>query len=244
MKHEADEEAEAFLAQPDPNDISHASVESRKKGWTQYLLNWRLLFEIALVSAVVYLIILLRTTPTKHLRRTPVPKLLRKMYTFHNDPQYTREDMFLNESTTLHTLHNWIPLSSESRGYIRAPASGSYDLPEPLQIALDRHNDGPGYMVSVFHQLHCLSYLAEHFQQGYGGIELTEEVAHHSAHCFNYVRQGLMCNADVTLEGKTEAGPGEGSEHECVDYDALLKWANDNAAYKWRNALLPEDSVL
>jgi hypothetical protein len=152
--------------------------------------------------------------------------------------------MFLNESTTLHTLHNWIPLSSESRGYIRAPTSGSYDLPEPLNIAIDRHDDGPGYMVSVFHQLHCLSYLAEHFQRGYGGIELTEEVAHHSAHCFNYVRQGLMCNADVTLEGKTDAGPGEGSEHECVDYDALLKWANDNAAYKWRNALLPEDSVL
>jgi hypothetical protein len=99
-------------------------------------------------------------------------------------------------------------------------------------------------MVSVFHQLHCLSYLAEHFQRGYGGIELTEEVAHHSAHCFNYVRQGLMCNADVTLEGKTDVGPGEGSEHECVDYEALLKWANDNAAYKWRNALLPEDSVL
>jgi hypothetical protein len=152
--------------------------------------------------------------------------------------------MFLNESTTLHTLHNWIPLSSESRGYIRAPESGSYDLPEPLNIAIDRHNDGPGYMVSVFHQLHCLSYLAEYFQRGYGGIELTEEVAHHSAHCFNYVRQGLMCNADVTLEGKTDAGPGEGSEHECVDYEALLKWANDNAAYKWRNALLPEDSVL
>src|SRR5262245_33491303 len=36
----------------------------------------------------------------------------RKIYTFHNDPKYTREDMFFNESTTLHTLHNWIPLSS------------------------------------------------------------------------------------------------------------------------------------
>jgi hypothetical protein len=25
---------------------------------------------------------------------------------------------------------------------------------------------------------------------------------------------GIMCSADTTLEGKTEAGPGEGSEHE------------------------------
>ncbi len=81
-------------------------------------------------------------------------------------------------------------------------------------MPLDRHNDGPGYMVTVFHQLHCLSYLAEHYQQGYAGVQLSKEVAHHTAHCFNYIRQGIICSADTTLEGKTEAGPGEGSEHE------------------------------
>jgi hypothetical protein len=152
--------------------------------------------------------------------------------------------MFMNESATLHTLHNWIPLSSEARGYIVIPDRKPYDLPEPSEIAIDRHTDGPGYMMSVFHQLHCLSYLAEYFSRGYAGIALTEKVAHHSAHCFNYIRQGITCNADVTLEGKTDAGPGEGSEHECVDYDALLKWANDHGGYRWRNGLLPEDAVL
>jgi hypothetical protein len=173
---------------------------------------------------------------------TQVP---RKIYTFHNDPKYTNEDMFLNESMTLHTLHNWIPLSSESRGYIaHIDLNGPYDLPEPHTIAVDRHNDGPGFMMSVFHQLHCLSYLAENYQRGYGGHELTKEVAHHSAHCFNYIRQGITCNADVTLEGKTEAGPGEGSEHECVDYEKLLEWANEHSAYRWRNGLLPDDAVL
>jgi len=171
--------------------------------------------------------------------------------------------MFFNESTTLHTLHNWIPFSSgifssqqtflfvqainiksASRGYVVIPDASPYDLPEPYTVAIDRYNDGPGYMMSVFHQLHCLSYLAEHFQQGYGGIELVDEVAHHSAHCFNYLRQGIMCAADTTLEGKTDAGPGEGSEHECKDYDALLEWANSHAAMKWREALLPVESIL
>jgi hypothetical protein len=99
-------------------------------------------------------------------------------------------------------------------------------------------------MMSVFHQLHCLSYLAEHFQQGYGGVELEEKVAHHSAHCFNYLRQGIVCSADTTLEGATAAGPGEGSVHECVDYDKLLEWANGHSAYRWREALLPETSIL
>ena len=75
-------------------------------------------------------------------------------------------------------------------------------------------------------------------------LALEEEVAHHSAHCFNYLRQGIMCNADTTLEGKTDAGPGEGSEHECVDYDALLQWANKHGAYRWRNGLLPDTAIL
>jgi hypothetical protein len=46
----------------------------------------------------------------------------------------------------------------------------------------------------------------QHFQQGYGGTNLTQEVAHHSAHCFDYIRQALMCAGDTTLEGKTAAG--------------------------------------
>lgn len=99
-------------------------------------------------------------------------------------------------------------------------------------------------MMSVFHQLHCLSYIVEHFQEGYDGVKLDEEVAHHSVHCFNYLRQGITCNADVTLEGKTEAGPGEGSEHECVDYEALLGWANEHAGMKWREGLMPVESIL
>jgi hypothetical protein len=99
-------------------------------------------------------------------------------------------------------------------------------------------------MMSVFHQLHCLSYLAEHFQQGYGKVELAEEIAHHSAHCFNYLRQGIICTADTTLEGKTDAGPGEGSQHECTDYDALLEWANEHKAMAWREGLLPDTSIL
>lgn len=53
-----------------------------------------------------------------------------------------------------------------------------------------------------------------------------------------------MCAGDTTLEGKTEAGPGWGSIHECVDYDALLDWANENSAEKWRNGLMPGVSIL
>lgn len=98
--------------------------------------------------------------------------------------------------------------------------------------------------MTVFHQLHCLSYLAEHFQRGYGGHALEEEIAHHSVHCFSYLRQGLICNADTTLEGDTPEGPGQGSEHECVDYQALLGWANEHSGWKWPNSRMPGDTTL
>jgi hypothetical protein len=221
----------------------------------QYL---RIIIEVAMALTILFL--LFRPPPRRTIRRTPVPdckttastsKALfltstvpRKIVTFHTDPTYTNENMFFNETLTLHTLHNWIPLSSDSRGYIVLPPSASsYDLPPPYTVALDRYNEGPGYMISVFHQLHCLSYLAQHFQRGYGGVELDEKVAHHAAHCFEYLRQAIMCSADTTLEGKT-GEPGEGSMHECVDYEALLGWANENAAFRWRNGLLPEEAVL
>jgi hypothetical protein len=83
----------------------------------------------------------------------------------------------------------------------------------------------------------------QHFQTGFGGVELTQEVAHHSAHCFDYLRQSIMCAADTSLEGKTEAGPGWGSKHQCTDYDALLAWANEHTVVKFRK-LMPEEAVL
>jgi CTP-dependent riboflavin kinase len=137
---------------------------------------------------------------------------------------------------------------SEARGFIVIDKPEDYDLPKPYVVNIpspgpERTREGPGYMMTVFHQLHCLSYLAEHYQQGYGGVNLTEEVAEHTGHCFNYLRQGIMCSADVTLEGETKEGPGEGSEHECVDYDALLEWANEHGAMPWRGTL-PDTAVL
>lgn len=50
-----------------------------------------------------------------------------------------------------------IDLHADARGYISLPNHTEYDdLVEPLEVRLDRYHNGPGYMVSVFHQLHCL----------------------------------------------------------------------------------------
>jgi len=50
-----------------------------------------------------------------------------------------------------------------------------------------------------------------------------------------------MCAADTTLEGNvTEIGKGWGSPRMCVDYDAVLDWANKHGALAWRNELIPD----
>ncbi|TKX23757.1 oxidase [Elsinoe australis] len=239
----ADEEKQAFLSLPGVPDHAATVVEQRNSKLWSY---GRLALEVIMAAAIV--LFLVRSPSTRKFREdmsSPVPTFPRKSSFFISNQTFLNEHMFASNKQTRLTLHNWLPISSDARGYISLPNHTEYDdLVEPLEVRLDRYHNGPGYMVSVFHQLHCLSYLVEKFQVGYSGENLTREVAHHSAHCFDYLRQSIMCAGDTTLEGKTEAGPGWGTPHECVDYDALLDWANKNAASKWRGPMPDELAIL
>ncbi|KAI0512810.1 hypothetical protein F5B22DRAFT_648402 [Xylaria bambusicola] len=239
-KEDAMEEEQAFLrSSSGPEDAAWAQQSRNRK--THYL---RLALEVGMAATIVVLLAYILHERTQ-VKSSPTPKFPRKTYKFLPDPNYVRGDMLFSEQETLNTLHSWIPLSSDARGYVQIPNHASYDiLADPYTVALDRNTDGPAYMMSVFHQLHCLSYVVDHYQRGYGGANLTDDVAHHSAHCFDYLRQSIMCAADTNLEGETEAGPGWGSDHVCTDYDALLQWANEHGAMKWRNGLLPGVAIL
>ncbi|KAF2667311.1 hypothetical protein BT63DRAFT_426201 [Microthyrium microscopicum] len=53
----------------------------------------------------------------------------------------------------------------------------------------------------------------------------------HMGHCFDYLRQVLMCAADTNMEplGADLGGAsGWGSERTCRDYDAVVRWASKN----------------
>lgn len=58
------------------------------------------------------------------------------------------------------------------------------------------------------------------------------------AHCLDYLRQVLMCNADYTIFGfyfveDHSTGMNFNTEHKCKNYDDILAWAE--------NYWLPED---
>jgi len=66
---------------------------------------------------------------------------------------------------------------------------------------------------------------------------LVPQLSHHWEHCFDFLRQVLMCTADVTLENLEKAADGKtllasvngwGSTHLCRDFSAVSRWATDH----------------
>jgi hypothetical protein len=51
--------------------------------------------------------------------------------------------------------------------------------------------------------------------------------SYHASHCFNYLRQGILCSMDSTLEGSGEgsgAADGSGQLHICRDRGEVIPW--------------------
>ncbi|CZT23732.1 uncharacterized protein RCC_09446 [Ramularia collo-cygni] len=98
-------------------------------------------------------------------------------------------------------------------------------------------------VVSVFHQLHCLytlrrAYYAE--QSDHDGLEDFDfglERNKHAGHCFEYLRQSLMCSADSSIEPahvkKTDGQEflGWDVSRTCRSYDQLKQWAGERRAF-------------
>ncbi|EPE30614.1 hypothetical protein GLAREA_03581 [Glarea lozoyensis ATCC 20868] len=115
------------------------------------------------------------------------------------------------------------------------------------------------YMISAYHQLHCLRKLHVALFELQTELETTKESLNprhgnhehpdavnvtmlehppgvsiaHVEHCFSYLKQGLMCAGDITLEGPDSSGKtlkGWGTTHQCRRFEGkggLNEWAID-----------------
>ncbi|KAF1815938.1 hypothetical protein P152DRAFT_202628 [Eremomyces bilateralis CBS 781.70] len=98
--------------------------------------------------------------------------------------------------------------------------------------------------LSVFHQLHCLDALRIAYYtalQGHPSHPTSHadhnehDDPHHVRHCFDYIRQSLMCHADTNLEPvdpKLGGTTGWGSPKTCRDYHSVKQWAKHWMARK------------
>ena len=53
----------------------------------------------------------------------------------------------------------------------------------------------------------------------------------HTNHCFDYLRQAILCNVDMTLEGGSPGNPtgtnGFGHAHVCRNYLEVIDWIEE-----------------
>ncbi len=103
----------------------------------------------------------------------------------------------------------WLSLTSAGYGYVRLG-------PE------DRT-----FVVTMFHELHCLRMLNRAFTKSQGA---TPE---HLKHCLSYIRQGILCFPDLTLEpGNFEERDFEversGGMHTCRNWDLVYRVMDEN----------------
>jgi hypothetical protein len=99
--------------------------------------------------------------------------------------------------------------------------------------------DAQVYGIAVTHQYHCLQMIREAFyglatrdknyideidlaaNSDFSAASLSPK-ADHIFHCFDYLRQTVLCNADTTVEGQSLVAPthidGYGSLHQCRNW--------------------------
>ncbi|KAE8356756.1 hypothetical protein BDV28DRAFT_144878 [Aspergillus coremiiformis] len=142
---------------------------------------------------------------------------------------------FENRTTEEQVREAWGKYGLASYGFITVPDPEAYDLPPNENVVPGTRNT---YMVSVYHQLHCLKVLhlallpvMMHGATVESGATGDGFEHHHLEHCLDYLRQSVMCSGDVTLEPPDEhpekgKSPlqGWGVRHVCRSWNEIEGW--------------------
>lgn len=115
------------------------------------------------------------------------------------------------------------------------------------------------FSLALYHQIHCLDSLRKAIlapptasegghahtrrdttnEDGKTSVHFTKRDSAHSSHCLNYLRQTILCAADLTLEPETELGSqdvGEGLAvtHVCRDWSKVHRFVEGDFEEWWQ----------
>lgn len=134
------------------------------------------------------------------------------------------------------TREAWLGLVPRGLGYVLVKSPEEYDK-LPHQLTGPNYEGRSIFTTSVTHQLHCLYAIIESHAAYEAGVAQKENNAWHLAHCFDYLRQSIMCCADTALEGDETTFPdgvtgsdGWDAKHVCKDYGQVKKYLEENRA--------------
>ncbi|KAH6855885.1 hypothetical protein B0I37DRAFT_411849 [Chaetomium sp. MPI-CAGE-AT-0009] len=159
------------------------------------------------------------------------PKMSQQITSFAPDPMFVPENG--SEFFTDAVQSRWLSIVPRGLGYVQINNTRSYNnLPTPLELYPDST-----FTTSVTHQLHCLHSIVG-IVAAYTSNELDklpDAGAWHISHCFDYLRQSIMCCGDVALEGQQTTFPpgfagsdGWDAKHVCRDYNQVLAHLEEN----------------
>ncbi|MCJ1272624.1 hypothetical protein MMC21_000410 [Puttea exsequens] len=105
----------------------------------------------------------------------------------------------------------------------------------PNGLGFVQHSSlGPEIVGLAFvHQLHCVDLLHQSYLKAQLN-QMTNEADRHTTHCFEYLRNSVICNADPNIEYRNETKPGVfqtlgDGQHQCRNFDEIKAFAE-----KWR----------
>ncbi|WQF82956.1 Putative mycotoxin biosynthesis protein UstYa [Colletotrichum destructivum] len=120
----------------------------------------------------------------------------------------------------------WTRLIPMGKGWINVTTEDEL----PYMPGLDKSIPEKKALLSVFHQLHCLYMTRSGFFNVRDG-HLDKVNTTHLSHCWDYLRQSVMCAGDTTLEWKPAndiGSTGWGYRHTCKDYTSLFIFAEQH----------------
>ncbi|KAK1973353.1 hypothetical protein LZ30DRAFT_611108 [Colletotrichum cereale] len=129
----------------------------------------------------------------------------------------------------LHSLHSLIP---HGGGFVEVKDPRRFLLPPPLIISWPEKPTV--YSISVFHQLHCFTSILRDFNR-IRNCQSPAQPMRHLLHCFDFIRQAILCCGDCTTEDHLADGLGNYLKDEmrtqrvCNNFVKLLEYGNTHA---------------
>ncbi|KFY79155.1 hypothetical protein V499_01814 [Pseudogymnoascus sp. VKM F-103] len=215
----ADDETEYYLASADDVRIALAKWKRR-----YYTLAALYIFTVLLVVAYIPMSDSLETGAVRS--EAYFGNIPKEMVKFRLD------EAFVNAgSGTPGNRSVWDMLFPLGAGFVEVQKPWNYGLrggfPVPnTEVATEI------YSISMFHQLYCLSILRDAFGRD-RDVSENQAAENNLGHCFDYLRQAIMCTGDTTLETALVNADGDvipgfdgwGDVHECRSYEAIFDFA-------------------
>ncbi|KAK4168415.1 hypothetical protein QBC43DRAFT_285050 [Cladorrhinum sp. PSN259] len=102
--------------------------------------------------------------------------------------------------------------------------------------------------LDVFHQLHCLNMIRKRLYSTYTSEDPLLMKIEHLEHCYDSLRQSLMCSADITPipwqwdERQHKSNVVGKVLHTCRNFEAVREWAMERQVAKFdQDVYVPDD---